>query len=247
MGTIVAIGGGEIGRPGYPLETLKIDERIVGYCGKDAPRLCFIPTATNDSEIYIAAIEKLYGYTLKCDVQTILLTKSHYTKKQLSDIVLDSDIVYVGGGNTALMLDYWNESGLSDILMDDCAQGRILCGLSVGAICWFEHGASDSLMGDDIENGRALLECLGLIPGILCPHYQKDDREERFMSILRERSDIGFGIDDCAALAIVDDGFEVICSKEEAYVHKVYWQDGEMRTAEYANGYQGSVEELTRK
>jgi hypothetical protein len=29
MGKIVAIGGGEIGRPGYPVETTKIDREIM--------------------------------------------------------------------------------------------------------------------------------------------------------------------------------------------------------------------------
>ena len=29
MGKIVALGGGEIGRPGYPVETTAIDEEII--------------------------------------------------------------------------------------------------------------------------------------------------------------------------------------------------------------------------
>ena len=56
MGKIVALGGGEIGRPGYPVETTAIDEEIIRLSGKDRPMLLFIPTATNDSDTYINAI-----------------------------------------------------------------------------------------------------------------------------------------------------------------------------------------------
>lgn len=46
---IVAIGGGEIGRPGTKIETLKIDKEIITLSGKKNPKLLFIPTASNDA------------------------------------------------------------------------------------------------------------------------------------------------------------------------------------------------------
>ena len=55
MGKIVAIGGGEIGRPGYPIETTKIDKEIIRLSGKKRPKLLFIPTASSDSESYYGA------------------------------------------------------------------------------------------------------------------------------------------------------------------------------------------------
>ena len=44
MKKIVAIGGGEIGRPGYPVETTKIDKDIINLTGKKNPKFlshCF--------------------------------------------------------------------------------------------------------------------------------------------------------------------------------------------------------------
>jgi len=38
---IIAIGGGEIGRPGYPVETTKIDKEIIALTGKKSPD-CFL-------------------------------------------------------------------------------------------------------------------------------------------------------------------------------------------------------------
>ena len=97
MATLVAIGGGEIGRPGYPLETLEIDKKIVDYSGKDRPTLCFLPTATHDSESYIQAMEQLYGEMLGCTVASLESTKRQYAHADLLDIVRQSDIIYVGG------------------------------------------------------------------------------------------------------------------------------------------------------
>ena len=163
MATIVAIGGGEIGRPGYLLETLEIDRKILEYSGKGSPRLCFLPTATHDSEVYIAAIEKLYGQMLGCTVRNLQLTKQEYEYEELLDVVMLSDIIYVGGGNTKFMIEDWNRLSLDRILLSAIDNDVVLAGLSAGAMCWFDYGASDSV--GDGEMG--LLKCLGLASGVL--------------------------------------------------------------------------------
>jgi len=63
---IVAIGGGEIGRPGFPVETTKIDKEIIALTGKKNPRLLFIPTASSDSESYYEVVKKHFGKRLGC-------------------------------------------------------------------------------------------------------------------------------------------------------------------------------------
>ena len=49
MRKIIAIGGGEIGRPGVKNETLGIDREIIKLSGKENPKLLFIPTASGDA------------------------------------------------------------------------------------------------------------------------------------------------------------------------------------------------------
>ena len=64
MVKIIAIGGGEIGRPKedgsgyYPVETSVIDEKILKLTGKNNPTLLFIPTASNDSAEYYDIVKK---------------------------------------------------------------------------------------------------------------------------------------------------------------------------------------------
>lgn len=49
---IVAIGGGEIGRAGFSVETTAIDIEIIKLSGKKRPILLFIPTASSDAVEY---------------------------------------------------------------------------------------------------------------------------------------------------------------------------------------------------
>ncbi len=85
MGKIIAIGGGEIGRPNekggfYPIETTLIDKEIIKQTGKTNPKLLFIPTATNDSEKYFQVIKKHFS-RLNCKVDVLYLIKDKLTKK----------------------------------------------------------------------------------------------------------------------------------------------------------------------
>ena len=80
MRKIVAIGGGEIGRPGFPIETLAIDKQIIASSGKKHPKLLFIPTASGDSEGYVQVVQKYFGKKLGCKVDTLYLVKQKISK-----------------------------------------------------------------------------------------------------------------------------------------------------------------------
>ena len=54
---IVAIGGGEIGRPGYPIETTSIDREIIELTKKSKPKVLFIQTASLDSTGYYETVK----------------------------------------------------------------------------------------------------------------------------------------------------------------------------------------------
>ncbi len=74
---IIAIGGGEIGRPGYPVETTKIDKEIIALSGKKIPRVLFIPTASGDSNGYTEVFNKYFGKRLGCKTDVLYLKKKN--------------------------------------------------------------------------------------------------------------------------------------------------------------------------
>ncbi|HOZ53573.1 MAG TPA: Type 1 glutamine amidotransferase-like domain-containing protein [bacterium] len=144
MSKIIAIGGGEIGRPGYSVETLKIDKDIIKLSGRKNPKILFIPTASSDSESYCDTFKKYFGQKLKCQVDVLYLINNNLSQKEISKKILGSDIIYVGGGNTLKMMNIWRKKGVDKILKKALNKDIVLSGISAGAICWFKYGLSDS-------------------------------------------------------------------------------------------------------
>lgn len=234
MKTIVAIGGGEIGRPGYPVETTKIDQEIIRLTGKKNPRLLFIPTASSDSAGYIETVKKHFGQRLGCKVDTLLLIQEKLTYRQIQNKVLSSDIVYVGGGNTLKMLKVWRKHKLDKILRLAYRKGIILSGLSAGAICWFRFGSSDFIsLGKKMKTVYSRINGLNFFPLTVSPHHLRErDRKKALIKIMKKTPGVGIALDDYSALEIIDNSFRIITSKPQARVHKVYFIKNKLRYIE---------------
>jgi hypothetical protein len=86
--------------------------------------------------------------------------------------VLGSDVIHVGGGNTAHMLDVWHRQGVDVLLHEALERGAVLTGGSAGGLCWFEGGTTDSF-GPTLA---LLHEGLGMIKASYCPHYDAEDQ-----------------------------------------------------------------------
>ncbi|MDE1975537.1 MAG: Type 1 glutamine amidotransferase-like domain-containing protein [Patescibacteria group bacterium] len=224
---IVAIGGGEIGRPGYPVETTKIDRKIVRLSGKKKPRLLFIPTASSDSLGYAEAVKKHFGGRLGCRVDALFLIRQKPSHREIRDKVMKSDIIYVGGGNTLKMMNIWRRYGVDDLLMQAAKEGIVLSGLSAGAICWFRWGSSDSRKFKDPKAKFIRVTGLGIIPALFCPHYDHEkSRRPDLKRRMRRNPGIAIAADNCAAIEIVDGAYRIISSKNKANAYKVYWRGG---------------------
>lgn len=119
MGKIVCIGGGEIPRNKngniLPYETEEIDKEIVKLSGKENSKLLFIGTASSHSEEYFNVIKDIYT-KLGCIVSNLDIINNNFDTEMLENIIFDTDIIYVGGGNTRFMLEKWRECGLDKIL-----------------------------------------------------------------------------------------------------------------------------------
>jgi len=227
MGKLVAIGGGEIGRPGTQIETEQIDIEIIRLSGKQRPKLLFIPTASSDSESYCDAIKHYFGERLGCDVDVLLLLGSQKSKTEIEGKVLSSDIVYVGGGNTLKMLIEWRKRGVDQILLTAWEKNIVLSGLSAGAICWFRYGSSDSREFYNPNANLIKIRGLNIINALCCPHYNiEKPRKEHIKTLMNKTSGIAIALDNCSAIECIDDNYRIITSKKTANAYKIYWQKG---------------------
>lgn len=225
MQKIVAIGGGEIGRPGYPVETTIIDKEIIRLSGKKNPKLLFIPTASSDSESYYQTITKHFGKTLSCQTDVLYLIKNELSKNEIKSKILKSDIIYVGGGNTLKMMGVWRKNGIDKILIEAHKQGIIMSGISAGSICWFKYGISDSKRFINPKADLIKVGGLNLINALHCPHYDfEPGRKKDLKRMMEKTSGIAIALDNCCALEVIDNKYKIISSKKSANAYKVYWQ-----------------------
>ena len=220
MGKIVCIGGGEIPRNKngitLPYETEEIDKEIVKLSGKENPKLLFIGTASSHSEEYFSVIKEIYT-KLGCRVSNLDIINNNFNKEMLEEIVFDTDIIYVGGGNTRFMLEKWRECGLDNILKQAYEKNIVLSGLSAGSYCWFKYNYD-------------LIEGLGLIDAINCVHYEikNEESKNKFYKVVIKKNMIGYAIDNCVALKFIDDKVSVIKSDNKKNAYKVECLDGKI-------------------
>ena len=220
MGKLVCIGGGEVPRIKngiqLPYETKEIDEEIVRLSEKQNPKLLFIGTASKDSHDYYLVIKKIYE-DLGCIVSNLELLKENLDMNEVKNSILNTDIIYVGGGNTEFMLEKWRELGVDKFLVEAYNKGIVCSGLSAGSYCWFKLNYD-------------LLEGLGIINAINCVHYEQKDKEarEKFYNVIKETRLDGIALENCVALEIVDDNMKIIKSNQERNAYKITYKNDEI-------------------
>jgi len=188
---IVAMSSSTLaGAPGAAI----LNDYLFGLVDAPRPRVCFLPTAVGDSA---ESIGGFYGAFPSSRCEPSHLTLFNRTVDDLRSYLLQQDMIYVNGGNTANMLAIWRLQGLDAILQDAWEQGALLCGFSAGGLCWFESGITDSF-GHTLTS---MQNCLGFLAGSFCPHYDSEQsRRPTYQSAIAEGLTPGWAIDDGAAL-----------------------------------------------
>lgn len=206
-----------------------LDDFVLALSARDTPRICFLPTASADSAAYLVQFYRAFsGRAVATDLtfsdpSSLPRRPSH--SSELADFVAEQDILYVGGGNTVNLLATWRAHGLDKILRNAWQQGKILCGLSAGMLCWFRGGVTDSFGGTD-----ALDDGLGLIEATACPHYGSEaGRRPTYHRLIEEGFPWGYAADDGAALHFHGtDLIEVVTSHPGAAAFRVELIDGQV-------------------
>lgn len=162
MKQIIAIGGG--GFASYTSELI-MERYLLAQCRSKQPRVAFLPQASAEDPRYIVSFMDAFR-SLGADPTWLSLFGR--VKDDWPARLLEQDMIYVGGGNTRSMLTLWREWGVDEVLKKAYQQGTVLCGVSAGAICWFEQCVTDSVWPLGVLDG------LGLLEGSCCPHYDSE-------------------------------------------------------------------------
>ena len=201
---IIAIGGGEI----KSKETLEIDRYIASLAreraGEKRPYGLFIGTASHDSMPYFNSFRKTYTSVFDIKADVALTVYGEMDLEKIKGKFEKADFLYIGGGDTLYMLKRWQEFGLLELIKDAYERGVIVCGLSAGAICWFEDIYTDSALVENREGLYSMQKGLGWLGGTISPHY--NERVADFDEIMLSRG-VGataYGIENLAALEFVN-------------------------------------------
>jgi dipeptidase E len=236
MTKIVAIGGGTMrGRTAVP-----IHREIIRLSEKKRPKLLFIPTASSDHEGHCQQAYNYFGNLLGCKTDVLRLLKNPPAFAKIEQQILSSDIIYVGGGNTLMMMRLWRRLGVDNILRRAYRQGVVMSGVSAGAICWFDSGHSDSMSFYNPKKWKYVnVKGLGLLPGIFCPHFNSGTlglpRRNEFKQMMRRTGGLGIAVEDRCAIAFIGGRYEVISANGRAKAYRVYKRHGEI-VAELLSG-----------
>ena len=244
--TIIAIGGGSFGQLKIypdgrqvqkPMETLKIDKKIIELTGKKQPTMVFIGAAHGDDLSRFLAIKKYFGETFGCVVENLNLIDDSQrpNKDELQNIILGADIIYIGGGNVTYLMKILSKTGVDKLLRQAYDKGIIMAGNSAGGCVWFDYYGNDE--DDDFDGTFETFKpkkALGFVYGYFEPHWDtkpeegiaKDSVSKNAVQRMLAKNNIsGYGADEGAALMIQTDGdkqtITEIISKNGAKIYKL--------------------------
>lgn len=232
---IIAIGGGSNGKVRAdgtlaPYELEAQDREIIRLTGKEHPRLLFIAHAKplEQQAWYFELMAGRYGGVYGCECRTF--GSERLCEREYARSLVDwADIIYEGGGNTLNLMERWREFGFDGVLREAWEAGKVVCGVSAGANCWFRGCCSDSLksrLGPDAPMMN--VPGLGLARGMFVPHCDEPGRAEEAMELSRGTDETVIMVSNRAALEIVDGYYRMIVSDvaASAYGERAHWDGG---------------------
>ena len=229
---IVTLGGGGFSmEPENPL----LDDYVLGLTGKRTPRILFIPTASGDGAGYV---ERFHAAFPPSRARASHLELFRRTLPALDEVILEQDVLYVGGGNTANLLAVWRVHGVDRIVRQAWERGIVLAGISAGMICWFECSVTDSF-----GPLAPLRDGLGLLPGSACPHFDGEpDRRPTYRRLIAGGFPGGYAADDGAAIHFVGASVHtIVTSRPAAKAYRVSLRNGELVEEPLPGTYLGSA------
>jgi peptidase E len=210
---ILAIGGVSLGPTStdWPLHQYLLD-----LSGQERPRICFLGAASGED----AGDRAGFYATLARRAEATHLDLFGRRIDDIETFLLEQDVIYVGGGNTANMLAIWRVHGVDKALRAAWERGVVLAGWSAGGMCWFEGGLTDSF-GPDLA---PLRDGLKFLAGSFCPHYDAESlRRPRYEEVVGSGAlQDGFAADDGVGLLFEGRDFaEAVASLPGQHAYRV--------------------------
>lgn len=208
-GIFYAIGGANYEKN----ESLSIDLDILRQSNKKNPNVLLIPIANNDDLDKINTF-KFYYEELGFIVDVLYSYNKELSTDEIKNAINNADIIYLSGGITSRLYEFAMKYNLKDLILSAYNDGKIIVGVSAGAIIFFEYGYGDKeayvfnleTVNHQTTRGLAIFE------GIFCPHYQNNGLLS-FHDEVKKFEFNGYALENGSCLKICNEGFYIVKEK----------------------------------
>lgn len=189
---LVTLGGG-----GFLMEPAPnaLDNYLLRLTKKRKPRVCFIPTASGE---WAPHVEKFHAAFSKGRAAASSLRLVCKSVPDDPAMLLEQDLIYVGGGSTVNLLAIWRAHGVDRVLRRRWKRGNVVfAGVSAGMNCWYAGCSTDSF-----GPLAPLNDGLGFIPAAACPHLDAEAERRPTLTkwVSARKLPTTYAADDYAAL-----------------------------------------------
>ena len=192
--------------------------------GKTRPRLCYLPTASADSEAgTIGWYKNCAPLNVEPFVQNAFI-ESLTQSQGWDEVLLSMDGIVASGGNTLNQQAIWKAQGIDVVLRQAWDRGIVLGGASAGSLCWFEEGTTDSR-----PKALSIVKCMGFLKGSHSPHYDAEaGRRPLYQKLIGSgEMKAGYACDNDAGIYFEDNEVKrVVSGRPAAKVYHVSVVDG---------------------
>jgi dipeptidase E len=158
-----------------------LHEKLVSLSGSSKyKRMTYVPYCAEGSKPFFSRFCRRFKSFGVREFQSFPVDL-RFTKTELRK-ALDSDILYLAGGNTFYFLDHLKKQKLLGVFRDYVKSGGIIAGLSAGGLILTPNIALagyPKFEADENEVGLKNLEALGLVDFEFYPHFHKGKRLEK--------------------------------------------------------------------
>lgn len=185
--------------------------------GTDMPVIAIDTAALIGAEMYHRHRDDFTNFFIRSELPEPLWIQHEadgkLNKKLTTSLGKHCDILMVLGGSTARLVQRWKQAEVYEPIIQSVEKGDVVaCGVSAGAMVWFDGGYSDSEQYEpEMTDGWNYMYVNGTstLPGLVSAHYSDTDvhglRSDGFKSFLNDHAgewDTAVGIDTYAAILV---------------------------------------------
>lgn len=168
--------------------TLDMDVDLFNSLKRAHPKVTFIASHYSNNDEHYEEFKYRFDRLGKVNHNFVTVDRDFNRSKFMR--LLDSDLIYLDGGNTYYFLHHLRRHGLLPLLKDYVREGGVLAGTSAGAIIMtpsIRTAGFPEFDKDDNYVGVEDLDSLGLVAFEFFPHF---DSSKRYVEALKEESEL---------------------------------------------------------